>query len=539
MANWFDNTSLLWATQATKKDSVPQTETAEKSVGTVPLVETETPSTQAKLDAQGNVPLVSSPVKSENMGLGIEKTTKEVAKTKEKETESTSAKESVDDRLTRYYKDKYTKASAEEKKEYLEKYMKGHYATLKKLPPLLRNKLQRADITKLLANTKDGDSYQMATEALHVLDKENQLLIAKKATVGQSSAKLRARGEIGIANTIQKFDDGNQTELTQLVVDSKNEKAIKLGATHASELADQNQAKAVEIYEKADIKDSAKKELDKTLIDQYGKYAKSQEVDIHKTMSQSKFSETVEYAASNIYKFDKDNQATAVKITAQTGNEKAINAAAAQYAKYDKSAQSEIKSTIYGTGSKSAQTTLAKAETTKSTSTTSTTSTTSEAKTISNQTSTSSKTSSSTNTTISEQIKALNGSPNSDAEIKKLIAQASDTDKINLLKSLSSTELVSVINSILASSPSASVLSQVKDVLPQIDPQNRTVILKKISDICSSELIYGDLGSFDASSQLFLAQQGVKNGKSRLINENLLSNPVRAEYKRLLKENIE
>lgn len=528
MVNWFDNMSLLWAPQTPKTDTVPQTETAEKKVVTVPLVATEdaTQQAQAKLTEAGNVPLVNAQ-KTDNMGLGIEKTTaKTQEKTQDTTAETTKSGVGLDKALTKFYGKKYTNASDENKEKMIVKYF-DWLSTEKKD---VISQLDQFKLYRDRSSDKNGQEYKRLCSVIDKMEAKYQYSAAE-TVMTKGSDKQKAIGQETVADDYQNYDKSVQLGVTGLIVDSKNEKAIKIGASHASQLAEQNQTKAVGIYEKADIADTAKKEMDKILVDQYGQYAKSQEVGVHTIMSQSKFSETVEYAASNIYKFDKENQAQAVKITAATGNEKAINAAASQYAKYDQSAQDEIKSAINTARYQMAQETSAKTEANSVAAAVTETKT-------STETSSATKSESSTSTTMAEQVKALSGSPNAKAEIQKIISQASDSDKINLLKSLSATDLVSVINSILSSSPSVSVLSQVKEVLPQVDSQNRTAILKKISDLCPSEFLYGSIGSFDASSQLFLAQEGVRNGKSRLINENLLSNPVRAEYKRLLKENI-
>ncbi len=310
------------------------------------VVANEQPQAAAKLDKNGNIPLVSTQSSNENKGL---------------EVEFKKTGESVGERLTRYYK-KYENASREEKEELLEKYITGHYATLKDKPRSEQIKIQIADFKKLLSNTKDGDDYEMLASRINILEKENQVLAAKSATTEQTSTELKARGEIGVARAAHKCDADNQPELTQIVANSKNEKAIKIGASHAWETADKNQALIVSMYQGLDMPEEFQKDIDKTLIDQYGKYAKEAEVRIHKIMSNSQFSETVEYAASNIWKFDKENQAPAVQITAETGNEKAINAAAAQWSKYDESAQGEISSIISSTPYESAHKTLTEAQ---------------------------------------------------------------------------------------------------------------------------------------------------------------------------------
>lgn len=512
MGTWIDAMSLLWAKKP-NMETAPQAETTQPVV-TVPLVNAEQ-NTQAKLDTAGNVPLVTNPQKNEAMGLGIEKTSTQASKVEEPKTTKAEAKqtqktgESIDERLTRYYTN-YKKASREEKETYLEKYITQHYKTLKDKPRSQQIKIQLADFKKLLANTKDGDDYEMLAAKINVLEKENQVLAAQNATEDQESSELRARGEIGVARSIHQCHADNQEQLTKLVVNSKNEKAIGIGVSHAGELAKEHQVAAVQLYENAEVKDDFKKQIEKTIINQYEKFAKENQVDIHKIMSSSKFSETVEYAASNIYKFDKSNQVAAMKVTTSTGNTKAITAAAAQYDKYDKSVQSEIKTII------------AESTTSKTTQIVSETST--------SATETKDET---TNESMVEQIKKIATSPNSKNEIEKLISKASDNEKINLLKSLNPVELASVVNCILASNPSSAVIAKIIECLPQLGTQQREAVLEKIGTVCSSEVLFSQLTRFDAKSQLFLAKKGLNEGKERFINTNLLSTPVKEDYTNL------
>lgn len=224
--------------------------------------------------------------------------------------------ESIDERLTRYYT-KYKNATPEEKEAFLDRYITGHYATLKDKSKEEQIKIQLADFKKLLSNTKEGDSYEMLAKRINVLEKENQVLAAKSATVEQEDLDLRKRGEIGVAKTIHNCHSDNQIELTQLVVDSKNEEAINIGASHASELDIKNQVGAVDIYKTADISKEGKIELAKTIIDQYSKFDVANQLDIHNIMSNKNYwsKESIGYAESKICNLDPKNQAQAVQIS--------------------------------------------------------------------------------------------------------------------------------------------------------------------------------------------------------------------------------
>lgn len=88
----------------------------------------------------------------------------------------------------------------------------------------------------------------------------------------------------------------------------------------------------------------------KTLADQIEKCDASNQLDMHKSITNGKYEELQEYAASNIHKYDKSVQAEALKETYNSGNQKAIEAANAQIDKCDpeavKSIENEVKAQI-------------------------------------------------------------------------------------------------------------------------------------------------------------------------------------------------
>lgn len=181
------------------------------------------------------------------------------------------------------------------------------------------------------------------------LKKYNDFQAMKNNLSPNQLSELRRRGAKGLAPTIQNCSSENQLTVTKIVVGSNNEEAIAIGASHTSELAKENQTTAVGEYKKATISDEAQKNVDKIIINQYSEFARENQVDIHTIMSDSKFTETVEYAAQNIYKFAKENQIKAVNITIGTDNEKAILAAASQAYKCSQENQEAIKTALVNT----------------------------------------------------------------------------------------------------------------------------------------------------------------------------------------------
>lgn len=519
----------------------------------VPVGQASPLTPSAQLTDAGNVPIgqaKTAPTDTDVItGLGIERTAStQATKAPGAETKPTTVEaktstegekpfkktgESVDERLTRYYIS-YKNATPEEKEKLLDKYITKHYDTLKNKPKAEQIKIQLEDYEKLLSNTRNPDSREMITRKINVLKQENQVPAAKRATVEETDPELKKRGEIGVAKTIHKCADENQTKLTQLVVDSKNVEAITIGATNASKLAKENQPVAAKIYEGTKVSEDPEKaeafqkSVDKILIDQYGQFAEENQLPIHQIMSDSKFSETVEYAAKNIYHFDKANQADAFQITVNTGNKEAINAASEQWGKYDNSAKDEIKTIINETKYDIAKEIIVKAQAEAL-----------EAKIKANEkeealaaaaeieeaaeqaeekqaqsaniSSASTDEAQSTDQTIAEIEKAVNSNEDPTALINNL----SDVEQIALLQQCPSD---TIIRAIINSDPS-------RDVLGKIPPE----YLAKIG----SKGIGSNLTFVNASAQLALV-----NSTSDLttINRAFLLSSVKIEYDKLLQK---
>lgn len=91
--------------------------------------------------------------------------------------------------------------------------------------------------------------------------------------------------------------------------------------------------------------DTAIQSLNK-LADQIVDCDVSNQLDMHKSITGSKYAEVQKHAASNIYKYDKSVQADALKVTYDSGNAEAIDAANLQLDKYDKEALKSVSKEI-------------------------------------------------------------------------------------------------------------------------------------------------------------------------------------------------
>ena len=504
----------------------------------IDFTNTKTNTTATKpegLTPEGNVPMARTQ-KKEQMGLVIEKSAhkpegfQQAKQTKPEQTPPSKDLEktgdSVDERLSRYYPKAYKNASVEKKEALLDKYITQHYATLKDKPRAEQIKIQLADFKKLIHNTKQGDDYEMLASKINVLEKENQVIAAKNATVEQKSDELRYRGEIGVARSIHKTDNENQLELTKLITDSKNEKAITIGASHASELATENQTPAVGLYQKTGLNDEQQKSVDKVLINQYAQYAKENQVDIHKIMSSSKYTETVEYAASNIYNFDKSNQTDAFQVTMATKNEAAINAASAQYARYDDSVKNDIKTLVNNSEYKSAQATLTKAETEATSE--------SQCKTTSTETKNETEEKSSTSSTSSAESNANNKTTEQKFTEIQTVLKNNDTNALkNNIKNLSPAEKVSLIKQypnnpsiikiMLESNPSLEVLSTI------------SAMYQKDNKLIDNKILLPQIGFLNAKVQSSMIKEFAFKHDLTSVNRKDLNQNVKKEYDELNK----
>lgn len=252
----------------------------------------------------------------------------------------------------------YDNSTEEEKQELTVKYFRSRERSRKS-----GNELEQFNMYR--RKCKDNKEYERLTGCISKMDSKYQLSAAKEV-INEENQERRKIGQRSVARDYHKYDRKVQTETSKLIAKTADKEVIKEAASHASQCDKENQVEIVQQYYQ-DIKPNEvsnekntqlKREINKTLIDQYGKYDKENQLDIHRIMAYSKDSETAEYAAKNIYQFDKENQAEGVKITTDTGNQKAINAAASQWSKYDESAKAQIKQYIQTSNSDEAKETL-------------------------------------------------------------------------------------------------------------------------------------------------------------------------------------
>lgn len=387
----FDEVQFNLLTQNGIKPVVAQQEPQEGAVVTVPMagdskpsavvnqpvpnsvVASEQPQTAAKLTKEGNVPIVTSPVRSEETGLKVEKSTNAETTQPKTNNNAPKSKRTIDEAMGESYKKLgWDKMTEDQKQEQIIK----HITTVDK-------KQFNYLATK---NQPDGRIGWLKSFLLNerMDEKQSRLVIGalKKLNVSKEEfAELQSQGvkmafdddnrnqkacQLQVAEDMGAYGKKAQKVAIEKTSTSKFDEVKVAGSLSASKVDETLQEFAVKQYMEGSKTSSLEiqKQIGFNLVDQYGQYAKDAEVNIHRIISTSNpaVSEIVEYAASNIWKFDKENQAPAVQITAETGNEKAINAAAAQWSKYDESAQGAIASIVSSTPYESAHKTLASAQ---------------------------------------------------------------------------------------------------------------------------------------------------------------------------------
>ncbi len=476
--NFLDNIPQKWWLPPQAETNITLKPQEQKTTITNPFAPKSPPT--VKLNEVGNVPIANSTVPSCGMGLTVEKTT---AQSEEKPLVKTG--ETVDERLTRYYGSSYSNANREDKEKFLKKYITGHFETLKGKTRSEKLQIQLTDYKKLLSNTQNSDDYEMMAKEISILEKENQVSAAKFAIKNSRTPELRHRAEVGIARAVHECDKGNQRPLTDIVVQSGNEEAQKIGASLVSQINPENQNYVHKAYFDLD-----KVEIQKTLTQQLGQYDKEVQQSIYKRTMTSQYQEVLEFAAKNIYTLHKDNQVAATQMTVATKNEGAIRAAASNAYLCDKSNQAQIKSTLVSSGYESVKQTLKEAERKQSTQAAQ---------------STAPQKPQTSNSSVAEEIKKMINSPNKTA-LNKAVQKLSNPQKIALMSSLSSTELLSVLDAILADNPSSEVISKAMELIGGLDYKNKEKYTQQLRKTSAFNIMIERINSIDPSLQVLLVK---------------------------------
>lgn len=339
-------------------------------------------------------------------------------------------------------------------------------------------------------------------------------------TPSQRSAFLRGGARLA-SKEIAKDPAGTQLTSAEIIAHSNNEQALITVASKISQLAPENQIAGAGIVEKAKTSDDTKKVVDKTIIDQYGKFAKENQLGVHEIMSASKFSEIVEYAAANAWQFDKENQFQAIEITKATKNEAAINAAASQIDKYSDKYQAQIRASLSGSGYESVNNTLIEAEKQARAERESETKA-EEQRQASVQENTSESVKADSTEEKIQVVKDLIKNKDT-ASLKESVKNLSEVETIALLKQCPN---MSVIKAIMQNNPSLDVLAQISEIIKDE---------KSLKEMGYKTLL-PQLVFMGAGAQRIIIQKSSQEGTLGSISRDILQASVKEEYDKLTKK---
>lgn len=188
--------------------------------------------------------------------------------------------------LTKYlggkenYERRYKNASDEDK----EKLTRQFFADITKnakISDLRQFELYRQRCT-------DPEEYRRLTRTIRAL-KEGHQTEAARSVIQEGPQRLREVGLATVADEYHHYKGKAQTEVAQLVVNTKNADAIRTAAGHASALETRNQAPAVKIFARAGLEKQNQLAVDKILSSQYQSYANNDvRNEIHAFLSDSK-----------------------------------------------------------------------------------------------------------------------------------------------------------------------------------------------------------------------------------------------------------
>jgi len=285
--------------------------------------------------------------------------------------------------------------------------------------------------------------------------------------------------QIQVAEDMTKYGLKAQKVAVEKTATSQFDNVKIKGSEQASGLDKSIQADAVKQYVEGSKTSpiAVQKQIGTTLVDQYGKFDKDAELDIHKTISTSFSPEVLpeiqEYAANNIWKFDPENQSSAFQITMDTGNEKAINTATANFDKYAECAQPEISREVYDSDYDCAKETLSSFGVTEDTF----------AEEIQNK-----------GEGQSSQVDLYQALKENNSEAINIALQsAPESAKIDFLKRLSGDSLLTYIFKFLDNNPSAEVLSLATNLLKDVSGQDRENLLAVLNNNDYSKAIIKDM----------------------------------------------
>lgn len=490
---------------------------------TVPMTGAKTgmENTTQALTQDGNVPLVGNKTDIQTGDVLVKTGTERTGE--HTEHKHHMDKSEVDKFMARYYTG-WDKFSDEKKLAYTRRYFKQ-----------FRGDRQEAEFNKLYKKGVSEENIEMFGSTLKDLHKAAQVgaantmldtdgtlrnkageIVAKNVQFLHSDNRLIVMGDvmnksgkevrISMARELPHLGKQNEVGGAKIIAATKDEDVINAGAEVAYLTDKKNQTQIA-----STLFDTGFEKVQKTIASTEGKFDKSNQVDIYKKLMTSEHQSVLNEAATNIYTLYKDNQVMATKLTVATNNEEAINCAASNAYKCDSKVQSEVVSTLEKSGYDSVKETLTAAEKESA-----------------------EASQSAQSQTVSEKIKTIttSNSISKEAEVRDLLKNASNTEKLALLKS--STLPSSMLYLLLEGNPSMELLSKITDMIGKVDDKTQKTLVKGMNKSYSANIINSRMSLFDSRTQSALVKEASLNGNLNSIDQDKLSGNAKDLFKKLL-----
>lgn len=436
---------------------------------------------------------------------------------------ATKNKRTIDEAMKASYKN-WNKMSKEEKEKKIIKHLTSidknefDYLATKNQPDgrigwlksfLLNNRMSKEESKTVIGALKQ---LNVSEEEFAELQAQGVKMAFDDDNLNKESCQLQVAEDISAYGIKAKIVAVDKTSTSQF-------DSVKLkGSEQVSKLDEEIHAESAKKYLEGS-KTSSQKVQDKigaNLVEQYGDFAKSAEVDIHKIISEMGSSKIQKYAAENIYKFDAKNQANAFQVTMNTKNEEAIKAATSNWEKYDEKAKPAISNKVYNSDYSCAkeilsqkginENTYSKEEVQKSL-----------------EFSSASADSAQTSAKLSEAIK------NNDTETILKMVQKGNID----LKLLPKASVPGVIKVLLANNPSVEVYSQAMQMIGELQGQEKQELISVLGSSTYGKTVF--------ESKLYVQNEqtqiaAINSGYTAGVNVRLLSPEAQKVYKQHLKE---
>lgn len=339
--------------------------------------------------------------------------------------------------------------------------------------------------------------------------------------------------QMQVAEDMTKYGLKAQKVAVEKTSTSKFDNVKIKGAEQTSGLDKTIQADAVKQYVEGSKTSTTEiqKQIGKSIVDQYGQYAKEAELEIHNTISfctsKEIQAEMQKYSADNIWKFDSENQAKAFKITMKTENEEAINIATQNWDKYAECARPEISQMVYESDYDCAKETLTNFGVTEDT--------------YPKQTSTTKESSEASSISYTQEMKQLETKLNEalksgDMDSIKEIMKKNPNKGMMLLDTLNTNDLFAVLMALLQSNPSMNIMFKVMGFLDKFDGRDRKALLTLMNKNTASRNYITSNFSMFGLAQKNILEELAQSGNLKDISKRDLNSNIHTTYMELLKK---